>query len=969
MSKEVVLITAYNGKGELLVGKRNDNGLYTLSGGHLEPGESPEVGALRELYEETGLHAVSLSFLKDYTTADGVRLHCFSAYVTGIPHGNGDPDREVDEWEFVDVRDGLPSKVYNHLHGPTPDSGDNIVTQLFDLKKAEDDLEKREPNMFTSDDWGTSQISIPSSSHPARPAYDKGYESAIRQRYGNKLKRIQVPTSSVEPINEVQDKSRFNLYRKMARKDRLPPIVVQRTSTGFKALDGNHKYHAAVAEGVPEMDAFEVRKSEDDLTKAEDEVGRMLDHPNPAERTLALKLGSVTPRHLQFASLDPDPAVHQAAIDHPAFGAAQGMHLMEATAGKDGKPPTAQQLAFLSRTDKVEPYHLTALKRSATPETFDQISNACATHPNADGELLGEIYRDPMTLHGTRLATLGHANASEEILEHALGAGSMIPSSEAAELARKAVEHPRVTPERVTTLARNGLDRGGALQSIAEHALEHHAPHPDLYTTLFQRALLQPSGGSASMLGALERGPGGMPEHIDEIAAKLHPSTHPSALQGPNVKPQHLDRAVAWAHSNLDQATMSKLMDSKAFGPRHLDTLLQKTEPLEKAVKPEHFKSLTRASDPEGAKMVDHAPDLMAHPPGHGPEVEAYHNNVLKHPKAIGPKRTYESDSAQGVSRKKVFYAAVAGQKEPGKFMVKPYHERVIRRAKTWQKFPIQGWAEMTNQALYHAGEIGHLHQNVHVAEHDMGPGHEKEPALVVSLKPGQREQHISGPLRGEPHGEDVAQHHTDARKIAMMDMLSNNLDRHGGNLLQGGIEDKLGGEGGNSLLAVDHSRSFQYIQPNTKTSKEIAAPKYGPLTDTFARYHTQSSVNHASPFLPAENLPENATPSQYTNQHYDRHMQALQSYQPVFDWWGKVGQNVRNTFHQRLDQIKDPQVRAHLKRNFDARADWLDERARMGIENYGVTDWHKDGIPMHRPGQLTDDEQEEQERNARLRR
>ena len=74
--------------------------------------------------------------------------------------------------------------------------------------------------------------------------------------------------------------------------------------------------------------------------------------------------------------------------------------------------------------------------------------------------------------------------------------------------------------------------------------------------------------------------------------------------------------------------------------------------------------------------------------------------------------------------------------------------------------------------------------------------------------------------------------------------------------------------------------------------------------------------------------------------------MKAMDAYRPVFDWWGESGPKIRQTFHDRLSQIKDPNVRAHLKRNFDARADWLDERSRMGIENYGVTDWHKDPFP-----------------------
>src|SRR4029077_17193051 len=96
--------------------------------------------------------------------------------------------------------------------------------------------------------------------------------------------------------------------------------------------------------------------------------------------------------------------------------------------------------------------------------------------------------------------------------------------------------------------------------------------------------------------------------------------------------------------------------------------------------------------------------------------------------------------------------------------------------------------SEMTSQSLYHAAGIGHLHQKVHVDEHDMGPGYEKEPALVVHMDPKMHPQAEMGKLHGDPHSvdpNDYTEGHKDARKIAMMDFLSGGLDRHGGNLMQ----------------------------------------------------------------------------------------------------------------------------------------------------------------------------------------
>ena len=51
-------------------------------------------------------------------------------------------------------------------------------------------------------------------------------------------------------------------------------------------------------------------------------------------------------------------------------------------------------------------------------------------------------------------------------------------------------------------------------------------------------------------------------------------------------------------------------------------------------------------------------------------------------------------------------------------------------------------------------GALGTYIQKVHVAEHNMGPGNEKEPALVVHIKPGMRDQASSGKLIDSPHSE-----------------------------------------------------------------------------------------------------------------------------------------------------------------------------------------------------------------------
>ncbi|SDT24201.1 NUDIX domain-containing protein [Paenibacillaceae bacterium GAS479] len=56
-----------NKQNEILLQLREDNGLWGLLGGSLEPGESMEEVARRELFEETGLHAGNITLFNVFS--------------------------------------------------------------------------------------------------------------------------------------------------------------------------------------------------------------------------------------------------------------------------------------------------------------------------------------------------------------------------------------------------------------------------------------------------------------------------------------------------------------------------------------------------------------------------------------------------------------------------------------------------------------------------------------------------------------------------------------------------------------------------------------------------------------------------------------------------------------------------------------------------------------------------------------
>jgi len=132
---EAVVTIIQDDLGRVLMGRRKDNGKWTLCAGHLNEGEDPQEGAKREIQEETGLKADTLHPISwENKPAD---VEFFSCTITGAhPTGKNDPDQEVDKWQFIDVREGIPKNIYENLAGPEGDS--NIIRQLYsqlDLKK------------------------------------------------------------------------------------------------------------------------------------------------------------------------------------------------------------------------------------------------------------------------------------------------------------------------------------------------------------------------------------------------------------------------------------------------------------------------------------------------------------------------------------------------------------------------------------------------------------------------------------------------------------------------------------------------------------------------------------------------------------------------------------------------------------------------------------------------------------------
>lgn len=66
----LVVIVTFDQDGRLVLCRHRDRTTWETPGGHVEPGESPEAAAERELFEETGILARRLVAIADYSVDD-----------------------------------------------------------------------------------------------------------------------------------------------------------------------------------------------------------------------------------------------------------------------------------------------------------------------------------------------------------------------------------------------------------------------------------------------------------------------------------------------------------------------------------------------------------------------------------------------------------------------------------------------------------------------------------------------------------------------------------------------------------------------------------------------------------------------------------------------------------------------------------------------------------------------------------
>jgi hypothetical protein len=344
---------------------------------------------------------------------------------------------------------------------------------------------------------------------------------------------------------------------------------------------------------------------------------------------------------------------------------------------------------------------------------------------------------------------------------------------------------------------------------------------------------------------------------------------------------------------------------------------------LRKSLHPDDFTGIINETTPEGHAVVDHLPDLSAHPPSHDARVQHYNQAIADQ----SPLVRKTPISLTGITAKAVLSLPRADSiPAADRYIIKPYHEVINPKATFWQHHPIQGWAEMSNQALWHAAGMGAMHQKVHVSEHHMGPGREKEPAIVIKMENGADfANHLT------PSHYSLAMH-DELPKIAAMDFLSNNLDRHQANLmfLPAGARDDKGQLVRNRILAIDHGRSFQYHASNKGAPKVVHDPFLGTLPvdeETRKDYEREGKASdNLVNYIAAKGIREF---DNWGTMYGKRSIVGPHHLFPVIArWWPGVRDNVVQAMNQRLGGLREPQMREHILKNFNERVGLLDKIA-----------------------------------------
>jgi 8-oxo-dGTP diphosphatase len=117
---QAVVLREHAGRGQVLLSVRSDVRGWELPGGQQDPGETPEMTVVREVFEETGCHVEVERHVGDYTRT-GFRPHCAIVFVCRATSGEARPSSETPEVEWFDC-EAVPETLFPWYREPLLDA-------------------------------------------------------------------------------------------------------------------------------------------------------------------------------------------------------------------------------------------------------------------------------------------------------------------------------------------------------------------------------------------------------------------------------------------------------------------------------------------------------------------------------------------------------------------------------------------------------------------------------------------------------------------------------------------------------------------------------------------------------------------------------------------------------------------------------------------------------------------------------
>lgn len=139
--KFFVSVVPVSPSGEVLLGRRTEDGIWTTPGGGAEPGEDPSQAARRELFEEAGLVAPpnALELVKIGETPRGFKIYSFLWRMPGLfaeaATPKLDPDKEVKAWKLFRPED-FPSAMSSEQNASRLTTIREALMHLYGINKS-----------------------------------------------------------------------------------------------------------------------------------------------------------------------------------------------------------------------------------------------------------------------------------------------------------------------------------------------------------------------------------------------------------------------------------------------------------------------------------------------------------------------------------------------------------------------------------------------------------------------------------------------------------------------------------------------------------------------------------------------------------------------------------------------------------------------------------------------------------------